>query len=109
MFNRLRSTEPVSFGVNFFRASGLLISMSNQFLAKHKIIMEGFIVGVLVNNLLHPIYDRHRQGVVIRISDLMNIPLDAFDAMEIPFYKQVHPSFLPHPLQPGEGSSRGNN
>ena len=109
MFNRLRSTEPISYGVSFFRASGRLIPMTRQFLAEHKIIMENFIVGVIIHNLLHPIYDRNQQAVVVRTNDMMNIPIGAFDTLEIPFYKEVHPSLLPSHLQPEEGSSRGNN
>ena len=109
VFNRLRSTQPIGYGIKFFRASGRLIPLTRQFFIENKIIMEDFIVGVSINNLLYPIYDKNHQAVVVRVSDRMNIPIGAFDALEIPFYKEVHRRILPTRHQPGEGSSRGNN
>ena len=109
VYNRLRSAEPISYGVQFFRSRGVFIRLSDQFLLENKVIQEGFIIGISERNIIHPIYDKNYQAVVIRLSDMMNIPIGAFDAMELPFYKNVHPSHQPHNHQPGEGSSRGNN
>ena len=75
VFNRLRSTEPVSYGIHFLKSGVQLIPMSEQFLHDQKIMREGFIIGVLVERLLHPIYDINRRPVVVRISDMLNIPL----------------------------------
>ena len=103
MFNRLRSTEPISSGIHFFRARGLLLPTNDEHVLERQVIEQGFIIGISVHNFLYPIYDRHQQAVVVRLSDMMNIPISAFDTLELPFYKEIHPSQL------GEGSSRGSN
>ena len=109
VLNRLRSTEPTGYGVHYFRIKGHLMPLTGQLLFESKVTLEGFIIGVEINKLIHPIYDINRQAVVIRVSDMMNIPIGAFDALELPFYKELPKNYLPRNLQHGEGSSRGNN
>ena len=109
MFNRLRSAEPISSGVHFLRGKGLLLPINNEYVLEHKVVEQGFIIGVSINDFLYPIYDQNREAVVVRLSDMMNIPIGAFEAMELPYYREIRPHNLPRNLQPGEGSSRGSN
>ena len=97
MFERYSQTRPISNGIFYYtNERGNYFALSRLNLHMHKVIKNGFIIGVTEglepSHVLRPIYDKHRQMVIVRLRDYMNIPVRPFDVPNFNFHRQLPPS-----------------
>ena len=107
MFSDLNNTGPISRGIHYYaNERGIFFRLRRDYLNQHKVETDGFIIGVIENNVLRPIYDQNHRMVVVRRRDDMNIPLDPFHIPRFPFHIRF-PSSL-RPVNPVNAPPRHN-
>lgn len=107
MIRRLRVTANVIEGTRGIYYHGTRHGLKVDILlhgidiSQKKVIEQGFVIGLEINDELTPIYDKKGTAIAVRVFDSKNVPLLPADLLLIPYYHPYHvPTVTPAIMRP---------